>query len=75
MTQMEQVTQTSAASAQQAAAAGESMTAQAKTMRQVAEDLGRLVGAGRGYSAPVARVEFLPQDTHEVGAHAADLWS
>jgi len=72
MTQMEQVTQTSASSAQQAAAAGETLTSQAKTMRHVAEDLERLVGGAREHSAPVAREAS--RGTHEVVAQSADLW-
>jgi len=47
MTQMEQVTQSSAASAEQAASAGESMSAQAMNMRHVVEELETMVGGGR----------------------------
>ena len=70
MTQMEQVTQTSSASAQQAASAGESMSSQAKTMRQVAEDLELIVGVAQ---RPV-QASSLHSMPHEVVAHASDSW-
>jgi methyl-accepting chemotaxis protein len=71
MTQMEQVTQTSSASAQQAATAGESMSTQAKTMRQVAVDLEQLVGAASGNVAQATSLHNAPR---EVEVHASDAW-
>jgi methyl-accepting chemotaxis protein/methyl-accepting chemotaxis protein-1 (serine sensor receptor) len=71
MTQMEQVTQTSSASAQQAASAGESMSVQAKTMRQVAEDLEQLVGTARGHIAPPSQRQNTP---YQVVSSASDSW-
>lgn len=44
MTQMEQVTQSSAAGAEQAAAAGEEMSLQAKSMKKIVDTLEELVG-------------------------------
>jgi methyl-accepting chemotaxis protein len=44
MTQMEQVTQSSAASAEEGASAGESMSSQAASMRKIASELTLLVG-------------------------------
>lgn len=55
MTQMEQVTRSSAASAEQAASAGESMSAQAMNMRHVVEELEEVVG-GRGQHGARAAV-------------------
>lgn len=46
ISRMEQVTQRSAASAEQSASAGEEMSAQAGTLRGVAQQLQRLVGGG-----------------------------
>jgi methyl-accepting chemotaxis protein len=48
ITQMEQGTQKSAANAEESAAAAEQLTAQSNTLRDVAEQLGAMVGSGGG---------------------------
>jgi methyl-accepting chemotaxis protein len=48
ITQMEQGTQKSAANAEESAAAAEQLTAQSNTLRDVAEQLGAMVGGGGG---------------------------
>jgi methyl-accepting chemotaxis protein len=79
MTQMEQVTQSSAASAEQAATAGESMSTQATAMRHVAEELEQMVG-GRARSAVLAVPAALSHKTiqavpfHRAGFHSDDKW-
>ena len=77
MTQMEQVTQTSADSAQQAATAGESMSTQARTMRHVAEDLQQLVGGARRRSDALAGAPPYsqpPSPAYKAAPHASDSW-
>jgi methyl-accepting chemotaxis protein/methyl-accepting chemotaxis protein-1 (serine sensor receptor) len=79
MTQMEQVTQTSAASAQQAASAGESMSTQAKTMRHVAADLELLVGTTRKHISAHAVEETHSQEgprgaRQEFPSQGSDSW-
>jgi methyl-accepting chemotaxis protein/methyl-accepting chemotaxis protein-1 (serine sensor receptor) len=51
MTQMEQVTQSSAASAEEAATAGQSMSSQARSLRHIVTDLERMIG-GHGKACP-----------------------
>ena len=69
MTQMEQVTQTSATSAQQAASAGESMNAQANSMRKLAAELEELIGA----SAQAGRNAAVRPD-HTDTVLGSDTW-
>ncbi len=72
MTQMEQVTQSSAASAEHAASAGESMSAQAMTMRRVVDELEQMVG-GRG--RPKGLADSAPaRNGLQAMAHAEDKW-
>jgi methyl-accepting chemotaxis protein len=59
MTQMEQVTQSSAASAENAASAGESMSAQAMNMRRVVDELEQMVG-GRKLETAMAHAAPAP---------------
>jgi methyl-accepting chemotaxis protein/methyl-accepting chemotaxis protein-1 (serine sensor receptor) len=53
--QMEQVTQRSAASAEESAAASQELAAQAQTLYTVVERLRALAGAGGGYPPPACR--------------------
>jgi methyl-accepting chemotaxis protein/methyl-accepting chemotaxis protein-1 (serine sensor receptor) len=70
MTQMEQVTQSSAASAEQAASAGESMSTQAMNMRHVVEDLEQMVGVHGRTKTPVHAPAHRPHKSHTaVAAH------
>jgi methyl-accepting chemotaxis protein/methyl-accepting chemotaxis protein-1 (serine sensor receptor) len=60
ISRMEQVTQRSAACAQQGASAGEAMSAQAETLREVAQQLQRMVG-GRDSVPRQAESPILPR--------------
>jgi hypothetical protein len=73
MTQMEQVTQSSAASAEQAASAGELMSTQAIAMRRVVAELERMIDAGAktasSFGAPA--MDGFESSAEPVGAHSA----
>jgi methyl-accepting chemotaxis protein/methyl-accepting chemotaxis protein-1 (serine sensor receptor) len=64
MTQMDKVTHSSATSAEQAAAAGESMSFQAQNMRRVVEELEQMVGGHKAkFEAAAAPAHKTPKPT------------
>ena len=66
VSQMEQVTQKTAASAEQSAAAGEELNAQAETLQTIVNDIMALVGArGRAANVSGGIVASLPKAAHQ----------
>lgn len=64
VSQMDKVTQSNAASAEESAAAAEELNAQAETMKQSVAELLQLVG-GQGLNAPQANIASLPAAGHK----------
>ncbi|HUI57586.1 MAG TPA: methyl-accepting chemotaxis protein [Bryobacteraceae bacterium] len=65
ITQMEKVTQTTAANAEESASAAEELTAQSERLREIVEDLSAMVGGGEAVDTSQA----VPTDDRRAGAH------